>query len=134
MDLQTLMDAISETGRQTRSNYHLTLGGLIEVLSDAKETDVVRFADDTFPGEEMSYRGYYSDLSFDKDTLPKSVQTLLNQCQKALGATYQGYKGGDFVMSDSTPLWTAPYSSTGEAIIDCVKDESGYLLVTKYID
>jgi len=134
MGLQELMDTISADGRRTRSSYHLTLGGLIEVLSDASPDAVVKFSDHTSPGEEMSYRGYYSDLSFDRQVEPKTVAELLGQCQKALGTTYCGYKGGDFVMSEDTPLWAAPYSSTGEAIIDCVPSNDGLILITKRID
>lgn len=134
MDMQSLIDAISLSGQMERQRYHLTLGGLIEQLKGVSPETPVKFADGTFPGTEDSYRGHYSDLAFESTTEPKTASELLTQAEKALGATYEGYKGGDFVMDEKTPLWNAPYGAIGAAIMDCVTSGDGLLLVTKFID
>jgi hypothetical protein len=126
MDLQKLVGAMDEMGRQTRAEYHVTLG--VMVAKAEKATGVVRFADGDAPGEEMSYRGYYSDLSFDTQEEPKPAADFLAQCRKALGDTYRGYKGGDFTMDKDTPLWRAAYGSTGDAIVRA-KLEDGDLVL-----
>jgi hypothetical protein len=132
LTIESLMDAISESSRNTRKDYHLTLGGLITILESAE--GCVRFADGSTPGDEMSYRGYYSDLAFEPQSESKTVSEFLGQCKAAHGNTYEGYKGGDNVMADDTPLWKALYGSCGDAIVDAIKTESGIVLVTKHID
>lgn len=51
-----------------------------------------------------SYRGYYEDLAFEI-TGPTSVGDMLAAARSALGATYQGWKGGDYEMSRYTEVW-----------------------------
>jgi hypothetical protein len=115
MDIQKLIEISSAARRDSRGDYHVTLGEMIELA--AKATGVVRFADGCGPGEEDSYRGYYSDLSFNRGPVIPAV-VFLEQCRKALGSTYTGYKGGDFQMAEDTPLWRAEYGTTGDAIVD----------------
>lgn len=130
MDIQKLFDSMNEVSRRTRSEYHLTLGAAIKVAETA--TGVVRFHDEGGPGEEMSYRGYYSDLSFEYSE-PKPAAAFLAQCRKALGTTYEGYKGGDFVMKEDTPLWRATYGATGDAIISATIEGGDLVLHCKQI-
>jgi hypothetical protein len=125
--MQALVDSMSEMGRLERSRYHVTLGRMIKIAAEAKGN--VRFADGGSPGDEMSYRGYYSDLAFETQQIPKAASGFLAQCQKALGATYDGYKGCDFVMAASTPLWRASYGCCGEAIVRAVVEENGDLVL-----
>ena len=115
MDVRRLFDAMSEMGRATRSDYHLTLGGLIKQLESLPPGLPVKFDwNGEYPFQEMSYRGYYSDLAFDWRESPiTDVTRLLSLSQDALDSTYEGYKGGDFVMDKATPLWAAPYGDTG---------------------
>ncbi len=126
--IQALIDAISNSARDTRADYHVTLGKVIKKAGEA--SGVVRFADGGSPGAEMSYRGYYSDLSFETQEDPKPVAAFLEQCQRALGDTYTGYKGGDYDMGEDTPLWRADYSECGDAIVRAVVDpETGDLVL-----
>lgn len=65
--------------------------------------------------EPHSYRGDYMDLAF----MPAENITIggvLAAARSALGATYQGYKGGDFTMGEHTDCWLAQYGSTGETV------------------
>lgn len=134
MDMQKMMDAMSQSMRNTRKDYHLTLGGLIKVLEEVpKETNIV-FSDGTNVGSEMSYRGYYSDLSFEIQKDIKKASDLLKQCKKALNKKYYGYKGGDFLMDADTPLWKSEYGDCGEAIMGSVVNNGTLVLVTRKID
>lgn len=138
MDFQKMFDMMSAQARQTRSLYHVTLGALIDALKDV-DLDMqvlVRSKDgvDTFPGRFSSYRGYYADLSLSEGSEPMTVDTLLSQAEVALGSTFEGYKGGDFVMGHDTPLWFAEYGCCGPAIIDAYAGDGFFLLITKDLD
>lgn len=134
MKLQALVDAMNEASRAERSRYHVTLGKLIEVLAAADPDMPVIFDDDTSPCKPHSYRGYYSDLSFAGCNEPKPAGDLLAQCRVALGATFEGYKCGDFVMGDDTPLWRASWGHTGDAIVGVTVVAGKLLLETKQLD
>ncbi|MEN6545669.1 MAG: hypothetical protein ABFE07_06465 [Armatimonadia bacterium] len=135
MDLQALMDAFAESGRRERSRYHLTLGALIEALRSAPSDAVVRFDYmDCSPGEPHSYRGYYSDLSFDRSAEPITVSQFLDTAVCCLGGTYEGYKGGDFLMTEDTPLWAASYGCCGRAIVGHHVNNGNVVLLTKEVD
>jgi hypothetical protein len=62
-----------------------------------------------------SYRGYYNELAFEpkKDV---TVGEMLAAATSALGATYGGYKGGQYTMNECTDCWLAEYGDCGEAL------------------
>ena len=136
MDMQKLVDLMNATSMATRSRYQMTLGKLIDVLGSSDPSLLVVYggADSGAPGDEDSYRGYYSDLSFDASGSDVTVASLKERCEKALGATYQGYKGGDFVMSKDTPIWCAGYGCCGNAIMDAVQRDGAVVLMTKNVE
>ncbi len=136
MDLQKLMNAMSEAASKERSNYHLTLGGLVEELRNADPSFVVKFDNELgYPSSPESYRGYYSDLSFPPSDDSITVAELLSFSEKAIGETFEGYKGGDFKMTKDTPLWVSAYgSSSGIAIIGVSQKMDTLYLATKQID
>ncbi len=84
---------------------------LIETLDGyAPETPVARGF-----GNPHSYRGYYDQLAFE----PVSNTTtgdMLAAALSAVGATYEGYKGGSFEMNNYTDVWLAEYGRSGEAL------------------
>lgn len=134
MDLQKLVDALGESGRLERANYHLTLGKAIEAMEGFNKDAVVAFSSGGHPSSPHSYRGYYSDLSFGPTDGPVTVGRFLECLKNCMGRTFEGYKGGDFVMSDDTPLWAAEYGCTGLAIMDAISVGDAVVLVTKDID
>ena len=133
LDLQKMLDAISEAGERERSNYHATFGDLIDKL---------KMADDTLKlSPEIkgigAYRGYYSDialmtaegnsaykteLDYDSDTkdwskwreenevdidftgTPKELAVKL---ESLIGMYFDGYKGGYNKITREKPLWIA---------------------------
>ena len=132
-DVQHVLGAIQKTMSTTRSEYHLTLGQAASLADSA--IGIVKYEDGGFPGKERSYRGYYSDLAFeDGDTAP-SAKAFAEQCKAAIGSEYEGYKGGDFKMADSTPLWRSGYgTASGIAIISAVIRDNDLILITKQVD
>src|SRR5665213_1560448 len=54
-------------------------------------------------GDPHSWRGDYAELAFEpvRDT---TVGEMLAAARSALGATYQGYKGGEYLMTGDTTI------------------------------
>lgn len=135
MDIQKLIDTMNDLDQHTRANYHLTLGKLIESLAPMSGTLPVHFDWNGYsPNKERSYRGYYCDLAFDWGTEPMTVETLAGICGRALGSTYMGYKGGDYVMGDRTPLWAAEYGHEGRAIVGISLADDRVIIITKDLE
>ena len=116
--IQKIIDAMSASSRNTRSDYHVTLFQMIETLESVDKSLPVIVDVGGYIGSEDSYRGYYSDLSFRPSSEISYCDDVLSRCKKALDSEYEGYKGGDFLMDKSIPLWIAEYGSIGRAIID----------------
>ena len=53
-----------------------------------------------------SYRGYYEQLAFEP-TADVTVGEMLAAARSALGATFEGYKGGSYTMLGWTDCWLA---------------------------
>ena len=132
----------------TRKEYHLTLGQLINKLSiQTVSSDFVIAEKDInkdnytvgYLYEFVSYRGYYEDLALEriKFLSGETAESLLDSAKLALGKTFTGYKGGDYIMTESTPLWiTNHYSECGVAIVgvEVNIDSKRFTLITKDID
>jgi len=134
MDIQKLLDAVSATGRQTRSGYHLTLGALTKELEAVAPGMLVVFDNGFSVGSEHSYRGYYDDLSFESDAVESTAATVLDACRRAAAEIYEGYKGGDFTYDERTPLWHAPYGCCGSAIVGLIEQDGKLVLLTKDVE
>jgi hypothetical protein len=62
------------------------------------------------PGRLRSYRGIYAHLALERAGeyfKCEDVAGLLAIAERAVDATFEGYKGGDFKMSRDTPVWVA---------------------------
>lgn len=105
---------------------------MIDILGGVNGS--VRYMDGRSPGEEMSYRGYYSDLSLEDSSKEKSASDFHAQLSKALGAEYTGYKGGENLMTADTPLWRAEYGNSGEAIIAAQIVDGDLVVISKNVD
>jgi hypothetical protein len=109
----------------------MTLGELIDELSKFKPDAWVMFAFGRLrPGHVESYRGYYDELAIEPDgTEQRTVGDLLAELQAAVGCTFMGYKGGEYVMGLDTPLWAAEHGSAFQACIVGVTDDYGDALI-----
>jgi hypothetical protein len=105
--MQALVDAMSEQWRKERAATQMTLGELIGALERLPSETLVQGLT-----HAHSYRGYYSDLAFEPQGTSVSAGDLLAQCRAAMGRVFEGYKGGDYVMGETTPIWIADYGTT----------------------
>jgi len=107
--IQAMFDRLSADWFAERSRTQMTLGKLIDVLESMDRTTPVNL------GDPHSYRGYYSDLAF--QPCEATVQDLLNDCRSAMGRVFYGYKGGEFVMHQNTPVWIASWGRSGRKLM-----------------
>ncbi len=107
MNLQDLVDGMGARLQRDRSETQLTLGELIAALEAMPDGAVVSLKD------AHSYRGYYCDLAFEPSDGMRPAVDLLAECKSAMGKVFEGYKGGDYVMGETTPIWLAEYGCTG---------------------
>lgn len=114
MSIQTLFDAWSAQMQKERAASQMTLGALIATLEAMPaDTQVPAIA------SPHSYRGYYEDLAFaPSQGSTISASSLLDECMKCMGREFTGYKGGEFAMSESTPVWIAEYGCTGMKLVE----------------
>lgn len=108
MNLQALIDGMNAQWQRERSETQLTLGALISALENMP--DDAQVANLRNPD---SYRGYYSDLYFERHDGTRPAAELLAECKAAMGQVFTGYKGGEYVMGELTPLWVASYGYCG---------------------
>lgn len=116
--IQAMFDSYSKEAEKERAETQMTLGDLIQRLQQLPEDAKIYFT------EPHSYRGYYSDLSFEPSREPISPSQALNLCYSVRGSVLEGYKGGDFPMHDNVPVWIAYYGCTGMKLIDINGDGS----------
>lgn len=148
MDLQKLVDnsVIANRAEEMKTSEQLTLGELIMKLEtvspvyedyDKKQQDKdVAFEFEYLkPTGLSSWRGSYRELAIEFDGDKEyTVKSFIKELKEAIGKTYQGYKGGDYVMGKTTPLWVANYSNCGEtAVVDIRDTEYTTYIVTKQI-
>lgn len=117
--IQAMVDGMSAAWQKERSATQMTLGKMISAL-EAMITDkqVQRL------GHLHSYRGYYSDLAFEVKPGTMNAQDLTGLCREAMGKVYEGYKGGDYMMGESTPMWIAEYGCCGDKLMGFAPDGS----------
>ena len=105
----------------------LTLGQLIEKLEQVANMSMVAETTLKFdfaglhPCDVGSYRGFYEDLAIEFSTEWYPLMEFICDLKTASESTYTGWKGGEFKMSEDTPVWVAPYGlSSGTYITDVV--------------
>lgn len=136
-----LVDAVAanepDLGSVHKHNEHqLSLGELIQILAAWPKQDDACLYDfgGLAPDGLDSYRGYYDQLAMgfsDKEKYPNpTVAKVLEWCEAAVGKTFTGYKGGDYVMTERTPVWVANYGEAGgTAIVGVVPEVTHHLVL-----
>lgn len=130
--------ALADYLQAAREGTHkgMNLGEIIDALQSAEVDATVCF---DFGGLEptgvKSYRGYYSDLALGFADEGMKAGELLTTLKAAVGAVFEGYKGGDFKMDRVTPVWVANYGrSDGVAIVGVENHGWRVILRTALID
>jgi hypothetical protein len=109
----------------------MTLGAFIAALEPLPQDRCVCFDfAQLAPTALDSYRGYYDHLAlgFEEQALP-TVAALLADAKNAMGRTFVGYKGGEFVMNEHTPMWAANYGRSGGSRIVGVEEREFEVLI-----
>lgn len=116
----------------------LTLGELIKQFEDIKEHAECNqevFFDFGYyrPTSLYSWRGAYEELglSYDEES-EATVESLLIELKSAIGKQFTGYKGGDYIMSEDTPVWAAQPNHGGYTAI-CGVTNIGYRVIINTI-
>lgn len=125
----------------------MRLGVLIDALKASCELPVAPFVSGGPPTRSVyfdwcqrtpcglhSYRGIYSDLALGIGG-PRAVKVvdLIEDCESAIGQTYEGRKGGEFRMDRDTKVWVADSGEShqwGVCGVEC--DDWHVTLRTKY--
>lgn len=113
----------------------IKLGVLIKELELQPQDNYLRYDFPFYPDLNVdSYRGYYSDLAIGYDNQVEfKVSELLLVLQNCVGKTFEGYKGGQYVMDWRTPVWVANYGhSTDTGVTGIIKDASLTIITTAY--
>lgn len=101
---QALIDKASQQWQAERAQKQMTLGKLIAALEALPAETPIDCLEDPH-----SYRGYYSDLALELHPGTRAAAALLNDCRSIMGRKLSGYKGGDYLMGEDTPVWVSLY-------------------------
>lgn len=113
MNFQAIFDAMCAEERAKRSESQMTLLEMINALEAMPPGATVQAI-----GGPHSYRGYYSDLAFEQQDGCRPAADVLKDAKAVLGTTLEGYKGGDFLMGKTTPVWISEWGdSSGTKLI-----------------
>lgn len=126
--------------------HALMLGELIEKLEqvgkycdDLEEKHVLFDFSYHVPGRFVSYRGYYEDLcltyhELDYEYWPR-INAFIQQVNDCVGATFTGYKGGNYKMNKGTRIWVDKTDQCfGTALVGVREYDTKIILETGYID
>lgn len=129
--IQAVVDGLAKTWQEERSQTQMTLGQLIKVL-ETKDQDqgIVGMT------KPHSYRGYYCDLAFEPTDDSVSVKDFLALLRGGcMGRIFEGYKGGDYMMGENTPIWISEYSdNSGIKLMGLTETEGIIVLITEQED
>jgi len=131
------MDAVNAQIRKNCDDKNqITLGELAVTLEKYPESYPVEFDSGGCPDTYDSYRGYYDMISVCTGAEgTNDAGTFAQQTREAIGKTYYGYKGGNFTMNRSTPVWVAEYGQcTGIGIVGVEEKEEKVILITAEIE
>ena len=67
-------------------------------------------------GDTHSDRGSYCDIAFEPLPEGRAIGETLASAKLAIGATFQGYKGGDYVMDEHTTVCLGNWGECGEHV------------------
>lgn len=116
-DLQTTVNNMAKARRNDAFGYKLI--NFIEDLEKVNPEKFIRYQAPIplIPTAFDSWRGNYCDLALGfeiwKDHSPVLAKNLLQQAKECIGKEFEGYKGGEFVMSEDTPIYIANYGCSG---------------------
>ena len=134
-DLQSMVDNATTAARKKvmDQSAQLTLGELILTLESITDKTISISINQPkgIPSHLHSWRGIYAELALEyaQDGEYHTVAKLLKRLKGAVGETFIGYKGGDFTMGKTTPIWISNYGDADHnAVVGVSVDETGAVL------
>ncbi len=138
----------AERAEALKTSQQITLGELILKLESVADKNLPVVFDDSryHPTGIESWRGSYAELAIEyaEDGEKLSVDGLLQLLKKAVGSTFFGYKGGEFLMGRRTPVWVANYGKSHgflqdedvdtQAVIDVLQDGQNVIIETRLFE
>lgn len=123
----------SARAEQMKTSNQWTLGRLIAALREVDSTDdcYVSFAfGDFVPTTCDSWRGSYHEIAIGFEELVKwdsrpLLASFLSHLDSCVGKTFEGWKGGEYVMDESTPVWVANPGKSGRTGVIGIHEEKG---------
>lgn len=130
----------------------LNIGELLGLLKDIPmdhngEPVTISFDFGTaYPDGLSSWRGAYSELAinyslggYDNNNASqfahRDLKDFVEELEAAVGKEYQGWKGGDFMMSLETPLWVANDGNGGNTgVVGIRNNEYEVIILTAYCE
>jgi len=101
------------------------------------------FNTDEIEYEDHEYGHTYKQQDTDLQENPK-VKDLLEMLKLCSGKSFTGYKGGNFEMGKTTPVWVANYGTSSgykesediytQAVIDIQETDKNVVIITKLIE
>ena len=145
MGIQEIMDKFceGEMYKRVATGQNMSIKGLIDALDGVKDkTAKVYIHDGRGVCTIESYRGFYSDLSIVPSETPigsrqkeYTVKDLLDRLKSSIGEEFTGYKGGEFVMQNHTPVWVSEYGCADGLAVKGVEVKDGKVVIlTEYVD
>jgi len=142
MDIYQYIEKATKASRDksfARSGQ-LTLGEIINkielIIKDKPELPTVIYDFEyLFPTEIDSWRGSYDELALNYSTEGTQLYAdgFLKILKDTVGKKLEGYKGGEYVMTESTPVWVANYGNSGNtAVLDVIDGGYQIILITGY--
>ena len=118
-NMQALVDGLNAQWQKDRATTQMTLGDLISRLESMPADKLIHGLRDPH-----SYRGYYCDIALEPSSSRVFASDLLRECRESMGKCFTGYKGGDFMMGEATPVWIASYGCCGDKLVRVNDDGS----------
>lgn len=153
MDLQSILDNAMAAKRNARmaTSDQMTLGELILKMENVKDKSkpVIFDVKPYCPDSIDSWRGSYAELALGyHDGVAFSGSDFLKILKETVGITLSGYKGGNFLMGKTTPVWVADYGNSYgfrenkddesfkdyTAVVDVKETKTNIVIKTKLMD
>ena len=124
----------------------LTLGELIAKceaiaergyrLSDGSKPTVSFDFEYMGPTDISSWRGSYDELALGfGDGCDPALTDFIDMLKGVVGKQLEGYKGGEYTMTEQTPVWVANYGNSGNtAVVDVLDKEWQVIIATGYCE
>lgn len=144
MDFQALINSMNQSQSDTRANYHLTYGQLVDALKTAPKDakfdkrikgigswrgsyiEIALFKKEhglycqegefNYLGDLNDYSKWEKEHSTSVKDLPTNANELGELLESIIGKNFIGYKGGNFTITKNKPLWLETADNTCDEV------------------